>query len=184
MHIRSVTAAASTLTAASLLLLGAAAPAQALSCAPGLVPAVVDGVETCAATGDPAPYNPGESSYDPATGNYSEAVPAPPGFELQPSSPAPDPVPTPADSSAATTAPATAPAGGGAVPAPVRAPAPTTAPPTSRTPVPSPSATPVSGSERSSAVLPAAAAVVILGGLAGALLLRHRNRSARGRNEG
>ena len=173
MHAQRLTAAGSTLTAAALLLLGSAAPAQALSCAPGLVPAVVDGVQACvpATSGQPEPspfYNPGESNYDPVTGHYSEAVPAPYPVPAQSTS-APAAVPS------AEPAPTETPAGGTAVlPAPAATSSPS--PSTSRTPRPTPSAAAAEERAGMETVLPAAAAVVILGVLAGALLRRHRNR--------
>ena len=175
MHAQRLTAAGSTLSAAALLLLGSAAPAQALSCAPGLVPAMVDGVQACVAapSGQPEPspfYNPGESNYDPVTGHYSEAVPAP--YPVPPqSTSAPAAVPS------AEPAPAETPAGGTAVlPAPAATSSPLPSPSTSRTPRPTPSAEASEERAGMETVLPAAAAVVILGVLAGALLRRHRNR--------
>ena len=175
MHAQRLTAAGSTLTAAALLvLMGTAGPAQALSCAPGLVPAVVEGVQACvpATSGqrEPSPfYNPGESNYDPVTGHYSEAVPAVPVPAQSATVPAPVPSAEPT--------PAEIPAGGTAVlPAPAATLSPSPSPDMTRTPSPTPSAAP--GDERvgMETVLPAAAAVVILGVLAGALLRRHRNR--------
>ena len=174
MHAQRLTPAGSTLTAAALLvLLGTAGPAQALSCAPGLVPAVVEGAQACvpATSGQPEPspfYNPGESNYDPVTGHYSEAVPAPYPVPAQSTS-APAAVPS------AEPAPTETPAGGTAVlPAPAATSSPS--PSTSRTPRPTPSAEASEERVGMETVLPAAAAVVILGVLAGALLRRHRNR--------
>ena len=174
MHAQRLTAAGSTLSAAALLmLLGSAGPAQALSCAPGLVPTMVDGVQACvpAPSGQPEPspfYNPGESNYDPVTGHYSEAVPAPYPVPAQSTS-APAAVPS------AEPAPAETPAGGTAVlPAPAATSSPS--PSTSRTPRPTPSTEASEERVGMETALPAAAAVVILGVLAGALLRRHRNR--------
>ncbi|MCC9205347.1 hypothetical protein [Arthrobacter sp. zg-Y769] len=185
MHIPRLSTAASALPVAAMLLMGPAAPAQALECAPGSLPAVVDGVETCVvSTYSPAvpvpSYNPGESSYDPATGHYSEAVPAVPVPAPVPQVPAhttPDPVePTPAPGTPAGTPGGTGDAGVLTEQTGTPSPGP------SRTPSPSPSSTEAVDEERtgSDLVLPAVAAVVILGLLAGGLLLRHRNRSARG----
>ena len=183
MHVQRLAAAASTLSAAALLLMGSAVPAQALSCAPGSTPSVVDGAQACIPAGsaqpEPSPYyNPGESHYDPATGNYSEAVPAP--YPVPAESPAPAqaaPSQSPAPSGAV---PAPAPAGAPVIPAPAATPSPAASPGTSRTPSPTPS--PAAHAERAGmdTVLPAAAAVLILGVLAGALLRRHRNRTSRG----
>ena len=175
MHAQRLTAAGSTLTAAALLvLMGTAGPAQALSCAPGLVPAVAEGVQACvpATSGQPEPspfYNPGESNYDPVTGHYSEAVPAVPVPAQSPTVPAAVPSAEPAGTEAA-------PGGTAVLPAPAATLSPSPSPDMTRTPSPTPSAAP--GDERvgMETVLPAAAAVVILGVLAGALLRRHRNR--------
>ncbi|MCC3272892.1 hypothetical protein MUK71_04755 [Arthrobacter zhangbolii] len=179
MHVPHLATAVSALPLAALLLLGPAGQAQALECGPGLAPAVVNGTEICAPTqyspGDAAPsYNPGESYYNPETGEYHEAVPAVP-IPAEPSA-APAQVPTTAAPEPATPAPAPAPAGGPEpAPAPVVTPSPSTT--TSSTPTPSPES---ADTERTSLVLPAVAAVVILGLLAGTLLLRHRNRRSRG----
>ena len=182
MHIPGLSTAACALPVAALFLMGPAAPAQALGCAPGYLPAVVDGVQSCViSTYSPAvpvpSYNPGESTYDPVTGNYSEAVPAVP-VPAAPSVPAPEEtpsVPAPSPASSGNTGATT---GGGTLGAPATA-TPSLTP--GRTPSPSPSATEAAKEERTAAdlALPAVAAVVILGLLAGGLLLRHRNRSAR-----
>ena len=190
MHLPRLSTAASALPLAALFLLGPAAPAQALECAPGSLPAVVDGAQTCVVStyspAVPAPsYNPGESTYDPVTGNYSEAVPAVP-VPAAPSEPAPEAAPSvPAPSPASTgntpgTGADTGGTTGGGTSGAASTAAPSPAP--SRTPSPSPSATEAVDEERTAAdlALPAVAAVVILGLLAGGLLLRHRNRSARG----
>ncbi len=176
MHAQRLTAAGSTLSAAALLmLLGSAGPAQALSCAPGLVPAIVDGVQACvpAPSGQPEPspfYNPGESNYDPVTGHYSEAVPAVPVPAESPTVPAAAPSAEPARTEEA------APGGTAVLPAPAATSSPSPSPSTSRTPRPTPSAAAAEERAGMETVLPAAAAVVILGVLAGALLRRHRNR--------
>ena len=179
MHVPHLAAAVSALPLAALLLLGPAGQAQALECGPGLAPAVVNGAEVCAPTqyspGDAVPsYNPGESYYNPETGEYHEAVPAVP----IPAEPSAAPTPVPATAAPAPTtapAPAPAPAGGQDVaPAPAATPSPSAT--KSSTPTPSPKA---AETERTSLALPAIAAVVILGLLAGTLLLRHRNRRTR-----
>lgn len=183
MHVPRLSTAASAFPIAALLLMGPAAPAQALECAPGYLPAVVDGVETCVVStyspAVPAPsYNPGESNYDPSTGNYSEAVPAVP----VPAAPAPTAEPTPeATPSTVPPSPASTGSTGGTTGggAGGNSSAGTPSPSPSRTASPSPSATDEVEEERTASdlALPAIAAVVILGLLAGGLLLRHRNRS-------
>ncbi|MCQ1957180.1 hypothetical protein NNX39_11770 [Arthrobacter sp. zg-Y826] len=185
MHIPRLSTAASAL--AVLLLMGPAAPAQALECAPGYLPAVVDGVETCVVStyspAVPAPsYNPGESHYDPSTGNYSEAVPAVPvpAAPAAPVEPTPEATPEAAPSTMPPSPASTGSTGGTTVGGTGgNSSTGTTSPSPSRTASPSPSATDAVDEERTASdlALPAIAAVVILGLLAGGLLLRHRNRS-------
>ncbi|UWX97908.1 hypothetical protein N2K95_04305 [Arthrobacter zhaoxinii] len=185
MHVLRLSTAA--LPIAALFLFGPAAPALALECAPGTLPAVVDGVEICVEgtynPSVPAPaYNPGESTYDPSTGNYSEAVPAVPVPAPVPAAPA-ESTPGPVETTPAPVDPTPAPTTGSAgVSGSTGVSSPSTAPSPSRTSTPSPSSTEAIDEERTGAdlVLPGIAAVVILGLLAGGLLRRHRNRSARG----
>ncbi|MCC3302860.1 hypothetical protein [Arthrobacter sp. zg-Y895] len=183
MHIPRLSTAASALPIAALLLMGPVSPAQALECAPGYLPAVVDGVETCVvSTYSPAvpvpSYNPGESHYDPSTGNYSEAVPAVPvpAGPSAPAEPTPEATPSTVPPSPASTGSTGGTTGGGAG---GNSSVGTPSPSSSRTASPSPSATDAVEEERTASdlALPAIAAVVILGLLAGGLLLRHRNRS-------
>ncbi|WP_146363696.1 hypothetical protein [Arthrobacter yangruifuii] len=184
MYVLRLSAAA--LGVAALLLTGPAAPALALECAPGTRPTVVEGVEICAeGTYNPSvpgpSFNPGGSTYDPSTGHYSEAVPGVPVPAPVPGTPAAA-TPSPAQTTTAAADPVPSPdtATGAAQGSPVEG-SPSGTPSPGRTSSPSPSAEPAPEEERAGldAVLPAAAAIVILGVLAGGLLRRHRNRAAR-----
>ena len=117
-------------------------------------------------------YNPGESYYNPETGEYREAVPAVP---VPADSPTAAPTTVPATPEPAPSSPPATGSGTGVVPAPAATPSPSATATKSTTPSPSLQAE-ESDTERTSLVLPAVAAVVILGLLAGTLLLRHRNR--------